>query len=312
MTLRALLARWSRPPTRRPESKGGEPADLHSLAADWAGLLAQLGLAPQALWDVARGDALHPHFSYRPFTRPKKDGTPREVVEPDPGLKRLQREVVARYFTAEQPHPAALAFRVGRSIADHAWTHAGAEFLVTADVQDFFPRTLEHRIDTWWRQRVADDLAGLLTRLTAYRGGLPQGAPTSPGLSNFLNRDLDEQLARRAAAAGARFSRYCDDLAFSWRGGALPPSGFEAGVRMTLHAFGYNLHPHNGWRLFARGEEPVIVGLVLTRNGRVRLPSDLRRTMQTLAASLDPGDAARLDGYKAYEKMVVRRPGTSR
>src|SRR5207237_495069 len=82
--------------------------------------------------------------------------------------------------------------------------------------------------------RADDDAARLLTLLTTLDGGLPQGAPTSPGLSNFVNRELDARLAARAAVAGARYTRYCDDLAFSWPAGWGPPSGFERNVRAAL------------------------------------------------------------------------------
>jgi RNA-directed DNA polymerase len=305
----ALLGAWTggRRPSPRPGPSGGFPFE-----ADWADLLARLGLPPSALRDVVEADSLHPHFHYRHFTRPKKDGGRREIAAPDVKLKRVQQEIIARYLRGQEPHPAAVAYRKGRSTADHAWAHAGAEILITADVQDFFPHTRAWRIEGWWRERVEDDLARLLTRLTTYGGGLPQGAPTSPGLSNLVNRELDARLARRAEAAGARYTRYCDDLAFSWRRGAEPPSDFEAGVRAVLHEFGYTLHPEKGWRVRYRRDEPEVVGLILTRHGRVRLPEDLRRTMGALARSDDPRDADRLAGYRGYEAMIGRRPGRRR
>jgi hypothetical protein len=276
--------------------------------AAWANLLGKLGLPPSALRDVVEADSLHPHFHYRHFTKPKRDGGRREIAAPDVKLKRVQHEIIARHFRNQEPHPAALAYRKGRSTADHAWAHAGADLLITADVEDFFPSTREWRIEQWWRQRVEDDLARLLTLLTTYRGGLPQGAPTSPGLSNFVNHELDDRLTQRAEAAGGRYTRYCDDLAFSWRQGTEPPSDFEAGVRAVLHEYGYTLHPEKGWRVQYRRDEPEVVGVILTRNGRVRLPDDLRRTMRTLARSNDPRDIDRLAGYRGYEAMIARPP----
>jgi hypothetical protein len=57
--------------------------------SDWEALLAQLGLPKHALHDVATSGSLHPHFHYRPFTKPKKDGGQRQIVEPDSKLKRI-------------------------------------------------------------------------------------------------------------------------------------------------------------------------------------------------------------------------------
>jgi hypothetical protein len=272
------------------------------------GLLVRLGLPPRAFRDVVASGSLDPYFHYRHFRKPKKDGGWREIAEPDPRLKRIQSQIIKRHFALEQPHPAALAYRVGQSTADHIWAHAGAEVIVIADVQDFFPNTRAERIEAWWRERVDDDTARLLMILTTDRGGLPQGAPTSPGLSNFINRELDTQLAQRASLAGASYTRYCDDLAFSWSVGWGPPAGFEPGVRATLHEFGYTLHPRKGWRIYTLRDEPEITGAVLMRSGGVRLPERLRRVMRKLARSGDPRDVKRLEGYEAYEAMLTRRP----
>jgi hypothetical protein len=275
---------------------------------EWAELLAQLGLPPGVFHDVVAAGSLHPHFHYRHFTKPKKGGGRREIAEPDARLKHIQREIIARHFFAERPHPAAVAYRKKRSIAHHVWPHAGAELVVTADVEDFFPATSAARVEDWWRERVGDDPARLLTLLTTDRGGLPQGAPTSPGLSNFVNSELDERLARRAATAGACYTRYCDDMVFSWRRGPYPPADFETGVRAALHEFDYALHPKKGWRVYRGRDEPEVTGVVLTRRGGVRLPDAMRRTMRGLWLSTDPHDAERLAGYRGYRAMVRTRP----
>jgi hypothetical protein len=310
MTLGTVFAPLFRALTggRYPWRARAAKAEALPLGSEWGILLVQLGLPRGAFHEMVAARSLHPHFHYRHFTKPKKDGGRREIVEPDVKLKQVQREIIARYFNAEQPHPAAVAYRKKKSIAHHVWPHAGAEVLITADVEDFFPATSEGRVEDWWRERVPDVLARLLTLLTTYRGGLPQGAPTSPGLSNFLNRELDERLARRAGAAGACYTRYCDDMVFSWRGGLRPPSDFEVGVRAALHEFGYVLHPKKGWRIHHRRDEPEITGVILTRRGGVRLPDSLRRAMQALEGSDDPYDADRLAGYRGFSAMVRKRP----
>ena len=293
----------------RPASTAGPAA--YSFEADWADVVVELGLSTHALREVLAKEALYP-LGYRRFYKPKKDGTLREIAEPDPRLKRLQQEIITRYLMSEEPHPAAIAYQPGKSTADHAWAHAGAAVLVTADVRDFFPCTRADRIETWWRNRTDDDTARLLTLLTTLDGGLPQGAPTSPALSNLINIDLDARMAARAAAAGARYTRYCDDLAFSWRLAGGPPSGFERTVRATLHEFGYDLHPDKGWRVHERRDEPEVTGLVLTQSGRVRLPDRLRQVMRMLSRSRDGHDRERLAGYRGYAAMVRRRPRRKR
>jgi hypothetical protein len=313
MSLRSFLAALFRTGTgaRSPASRR-EPAGGFAFEAGWANLLARLGLPPSALRDVLAADSLHPHFHYRHFTKPKRGGGRRAIAAADIKLKRLQHDIIVRYFANQQPHPAALAYRKGKSTADHVWAHAGADVLITADVKDFFPTTSEWRVENWWRERGEDDdLARLLTLLTTERGGLPQGAPTSPALSNFVNRELDARLAQRADAVGARYTRYCDDLAFSWRRSE-PPSDFETGVRTLLHEFGYTLHAEKGWRVQYRRDEPELVGVILTRRGRVRLPDEMHEKMRALKRSDDPHDADRLAGYQGYDAMIARPPGRRR
>lgn len=305
----ATLARALRGTAPAPEPPAPGPEGVEGFVREWSGWLAQLRIPPDALRDVFRRGTLEPHFRYHRFHRRKRDGGRREICEPDARLKGLQHKLINRYLAAEQPHPAAVAYRAGKSTADHIWNHAGAAIVVTADIQDFFPNTRAERVEDWWRERVDADAARLLTLLTTDRGGLPQGAPTSPALSNVVNRDLDTRLAQRAAVAGARYSRYCDDIAFSWPLAVGVPSGFEPGVRGVLHEYGYNLHPTKGWCVYDRRDEPEITGAVLTRGGGVRLPERVRAVMRELARSSDPRAEQRLNGYAGYERMVTRSPG---
>jgi RNA-directed DNA polymerase len=308
MTVLAVLAPLLRALTggRYPARPRSRRTETLTLGSEWNDLLAQLDLPHTAFQDMMATGSLHPHFHYRHFTKPKKGGGRRDIVEPDAKLKRIQREIIARYFEAEKPHKAAVAYRKKKSIADHVWPHAGAELLITADIEDFFPATSAGRVESWWRERVEESPARLLTLLTTYHGGLPQGAPTSPGLSNLVNHELDERLSRRASAAGALYTRYCDDMVFSWHRGSRPPSDFENSVRATLHEFSYILHPKKGWQVHLRREEPEITGVILTRHGRVRLPERLRRAMRALKWSDDPHDLERLAGYQGYEAMISK------
>jgi hypothetical protein len=289
-------------------SLSGNPEGVEAFVREWSDLLLKLKLSPDALQCVFESGALDPHFRYHRFFRRKRDGGRREISEPDARLKALQHAILRRYLAAEPSHPAAVAYQVGKSTADHIWTHAGAAVIVLADVQDFFPNTRAERIEDWWHGRVDADTARLLALLTTDRGGLPQGAPTSPALSNVVNRDLDTRLAQRAAVAGARYSRYCDDIAFSWPLHFGVPGGFEPGVRAVLHEYGYNLHPTKGWRVYDRRDEPEITGAILTRGGRVRLPERVRAVMRDLARSTDPRDTQRLSGYEGYEQVLTRPP----
>src|SRR5206468_1991412 len=62
-----------------------------------------------------------------------------------------------------------------------------------------------------------------------------------------------------------------------------------------------------GWRIYHRHDEPEITGIILGRNGGLRIPDDVREVMRQLARSKDPRDAQRLAGYRGYEAMIHKR-----
>jgi hypothetical protein len=267
-------------------------------------LLAQLGLELELAARLLETGPLPDGFRYRHFTIPKRDGSVRELVEPGLRLKQVQR-VIVELLRGQHSHRAAIGFKRGLSIADHAWAHAGAAVIVAADIKDFFGSTRRWRIAKWWKlQGYTDDETQLLTRLTTHNDCLPQGAPTSPTLSNLVNVELDTVLDQITRQSAGTYTRYADDLAFSWPDGYGPPANWEQIVGSQLNAFGYTLHPVKGWQLWQRRDEPAITGLVLTKQGKVDLPPAMHKTMRTLARSQHPHDQQRYRGFTAYRAMV--------
>jgi RNA-directed DNA polymerase len=283
------------------------PHEIHQLM--WIGLFVYEVFDYATVKRILDNNSIHPMFRYRHFSVPKKDGTARQLVEPDNGLKQVQKQILKRLLNHQMSHSAAVGYRKKKSTADHVWAHAGADIIITADIEDFFPNTKAWRVEQWWQtQHEHEQNVRLLTMLTTYQGSLPQGAPTSPALSNLVNYEMDEALFRRAEATGGTYTRYCDDMVFSWRDGNQPPSDFEHGVRAVLSEYGYNLNAEKGWQVYERGDEPEITGAVLAKNGKIALPEHIRKTMSQLARSRDPNDATRLDGYHAYESMLKNKP----
>src|SRR6185503_11868182 len=96
------------------------------------------------------------------------------------------------------------------------------------DLRDFFPTVHFRRVAGVFRSLgYGAEVASTLAALTTYRprlpggkvvwpGMLPQGAPTSPALANLACRRLDRRLAQLAAKVGAAYTRYADDLTFSF------------------------------------------------------------------------------------------------
>lgn len=164
---------------------------------------------------------------------PKPTGGWRLVEAPRFVLKTVQRQLLRKLFDTMEPHPAARGFRRNCSIADFAQPHVKQEVVLRFDLRDFFSLIPAARVrglltTCGYSKSVADVLAGLCTVTTPsqvwreHGGGdlysiphLPQGAPTSPVIANLCAYRLDLRLEAAAERAGAVYTRYADDLAFS-------------------------------------------------------------------------------------------------
>ena len=126
--------------------------------------------------------------TYTSFDIPKKSGGKRRIDTPDPALKALQGQINKRLLRRLRCHPCAIGFERGYSIVSNALFHAGQAVVVRMDLRDFFGTTRAKRVQRYfqtlgWNRQASKLLAGLCT----HAGGLPQGAPTSPRLSNLVN-----------------------------------------------------------------------------------------------------------------------------
>ncbi len=255
--------------------------------------------------DLLERGRLEPQFRYRHFKQGKTDGTFRHLAEPDDNLKQIQKRLVRSYLRNAQIHRCATGYRRKMSVADHVYPHIGAKIIITADIKDFFPSTSKERVyQWWWEQFEADNPAKLATILTTYKGNLPQGAPTSPALSNVVNYEMDRRLARRIERTGGVYTRYVDDMVFSWKENHRLPADFRTAIGSILHEFGYSLHPDK-WCEYTAKDEPQITGVVLRKYGTVTISDEMQAIIQDLEKH-DP-HSQQLAGYYGFRKMIEER-----
>ncbi len=177
---------------------------------------------------------------YVSFTVKKKSGLDRQIHAPVKGLKAIQRSLNLIFQVVFTPHPAATGFTNGKSIVSNASQHSKSNYVYNIDLKDFFPSIDQARV---WkclqlrpfnlskengRLELANIIASLccssmeVERLNtegqwekAIKNVLPQGAPTSPLITNIVCQKLDFLLSAVARRFGLRYSRYADDLTFS-------------------------------------------------------------------------------------------------
>lgn len=189
----------------------------------WLGLKAQRELRRFMRAGVGKGSP------YVEFEIPKASGEMRKITAPRQSLKRIQRKILDEILAKLPVHPASHGFVRGRSVLTNAQPHEGAQVVVKMDLRDFFPTIHYQRVKGLFRRlgynsEIAQLLAGLTTHrskladgLVVWPGALPQGAPTSPALANLLCLRLDARLSGLASRVGAKYTRYADDLTFSFR-----------------------------------------------------------------------------------------------
>jgi RNA-directed DNA polymerase len=260
---------------------------------------------------------------YKRWTVPKRDGTPRLISAPKPDLKAVQRWI-AREITEHLPvHGAAHGFLVGRSIATNARVHAGARILVKLDIRNFYPTVTMRRVKGLLRraglgEQVATVMALLCTESpreevvthgkTYYVAtgprSLPQGAPTSPSITNALCLRLDARLAGLAAKLGARYTRYADDLAFSWHGDTPAELGsLLHSVAAIVKAEGFAIHPGKT-RVMRAGARQQLTGLVVNKTGADRPPARVARTrVRELRAAIKNRELGRAGKGETLEQL---------
>jgi hypothetical protein len=242
------------------------------------------------------------HYHYSVVA--KTSGSFRLIEAPKRKLKAIQSKILSEILGPIPVHAAVHGFRPGHSMQTFAAPHIGQHAVLRIDLRDFFPSLNRARVQAIFRiagypEPVAEILAGLCTNSVPRnviasadpsrdhpgriyeRAHLPQGAPSSPALSNLCAYRLDCRLAGLAKAAGAVYTRYADDLAFS--GGLRFNQGVE---RFASHASAIVLEEgfevnHRKTRVMRRSVRQHLAGLVV--NQRINIA---RRDIDTLKAIL--------------------------
>jgi retron-type reverse transcriptase len=268
---------------------------------------------------------------YVEFEIAKAKGGTRRIAAPRAKLRKVQRALLDQILAKVPTHDACHGFVVGRSTVSNATPHLGAAIVVKLDLKDFFPTVHYRRVKGLFVQLgYSAPVAAVLAGLTTYRpklpsgevvwpGILPQGAPTSPAIANLCCRRLDARLAKLAAKYGATYTRYADDLTFSFRQQPDVQLGrFLWWVDGICDAEGFVERPDKRRILRAKHQQRV-TGLVV--NAGVHVPRADRKRFRAilhncerngLASQVKAGTdistagelAAYLAGFAAYVQMV--------
>lgn len=212
---------------------------------------------------------------YRYFSINKVSGGIREISEPLPSLKEIQRWILDNILYKCEVSKFAKGFVPEKSIKENARFHRKQPKVLSLDIENFFPSIGAGRVyNFYFRLGYQKKLAHLLTKLCTLEGSLPQGAPTSPALSNLVSLRLDKRLSGLALKEKIRYSRYADDITFS---GDFDEGRLIKFTRKVLADEGYRLNEKKT-RLMEQHQRQEVTGIVV--NQYLQAPRTTRRELR--------------------------------
>ena len=153
---------------------------------------------------------------YTQFSIVKGAGKARIITAPDERLKLLQRKLALLLDQLYRVRNPVHGFVKNRSVKSNAESHSKRRYVVNIDLSDFFPSITENRVRGLLRALGLDiRVSDIIARISCFEGHLPQGAPTSPVISNMICYRLDTALLKFAKNTRSIYTRYADDITFS-------------------------------------------------------------------------------------------------
>ncbi len=311
--------------------------------ANWLGVpIAQLDWFTGAIAkssQPAKGPLAHYQYQWMM----KRSGACRLLEIPKSRLREMQRRILRLILDRIPAHFSAHGFVRGRSCATHVVPHIGQRVVLRLDLKNFFPSVPASRVHALlatldYPEPVARALTGLCThqmpgavlktlplpenaptltwleRKQYQIPHLPQGAPTSPALANLCAYRLDIRLAAAASAAGARYTRYADDLVFSGAENfARAAQRFHILVCRIALEEGFDVNTRKT-RMLPQSVQQKVTGIVINQRPNIprvdfdRLKATLNNCVwhgpQSQNVARHPNFKAHLSGKIAYLQML--------
>jgi len=162
--------------------------------------------------------AIKPDNMYTEFSIPKKNGKERKISAPSKKLKGIQRKLADVLNLVYKVKPAAYGFVKDKNVLQNANNHSKRKYVLNIDLKDFFTQIHFGRVRGLFMKppyNLGEEASMVIAQIACYHGVLPQGAPTSPIITNMICSPLDTQLTKLAKKNQAVYTRYADDITFS-------------------------------------------------------------------------------------------------
>lgn len=231
-----------------------------------------LGFSAKTLYGLSNSLEKHYHTVYLP----KSDGSKRKLSVPDLILKPVQKSIADNILIQYPISKYAKAYKPGSSIQKNARPHVGKKKILKLDIEGFFDHILYSRVkDTvFYEEKYSESIRILLTMLCYYNDSLPQGAPTSPAITNIIMYDFDETVGTFCNEKNIAYTRYCDDMTFS---GCFDEREIISFVKGELRKLGLFLK-NRKTAVISASKRQVVTGIVV--NEKMNVTKDYKKTIR--------------------------------
>ncbi len=254
---------------------------------------------------------------YGHFQIPKRGGGKRDICAPIGPIKILQRKLNSILQNVYKRKPFVYGFLKDGSIVKNAHKHINKEFVLNIDLLDFFPSINFGRVYGMFKAKpyeLPKKVAAILAKLCCFDNQLPQGAPTSPIVSNMVCARLDGHLGKLAKKYNCIYTRYADDITFSTDREIFPfalaiaktssipyKEVAEVGSELTkvIEQNGFSINPRKVWLQPSRSRQQV-TGLTVNS-----FPNISRKYTNQIRAMLHDWDTNGLE--RAEEKHFLKK-----
>ncbi|MET2850384.1 retron St85 family RNA-directed DNA polymerase [Vibrio owensii] len=258
--------------------------------------------------NTVRSLSISSNSLYKTYNEPKKSGGFRVIAQPCRELKAVQAWILRNILDKLNSSPYSKGFEKGKSILDNAQPHAGASYLLSVDLENFFPSIKSYKVYGVFRSvGYNKEMCKLLTNLCTYYDSLPQGAPSSPKLANLTCSRLDARIHGYAGPKGITYTRYADDITLS-ANTAIKIEKAKAFIGTIVHGEGLQINKSKT-KICGTKRQKKVTGLVLS-GSNVGIGQKKYRELRSVLHHLFVGrnnEYSSINGWLAFTYSVDKK-----
>lgn len=261
----------------------------------------EIGLSPKILYLLSQKQYLF----YQNKQIPKKDESSRQISIPSTSLKLVQKWIKIKILDKLPLSDFSMAFRKGKSygIKKNAELHKYDSYILKIDLKDFFHSINKTKVFYLFKGVGYNNLiANILTNICTYEDRVPQGAITSPVISNLICKKLDYRLSGVASKRGISYTRYADDMYFSCDDEILLRKAQNI-IYKIIKEEDFIIN-NKKIKFMSPHSKKFVTGLIIN-DTKVLVPKEMKRKVRSmLHHAIATGDYNNIDSIKGYISFI--------